>query len=483
MQFNSYVFILIFLPVFITVYFAFNKLNGKLGKLLLITGSAVFYLFGGGVKASLVLAASIIFNFILARCIDRYKTHRRAYLLVGIVGNIVILFYFKYTNFFLTNISLLFKTDYVLKEIILPLGISFFTFQQISFLVKVCRGTLTDVILIDYLAYILYFPKLIMGPLIEPDDLLTQMNTPEFKYANWDNLANGIKTFSFGLFKKMVLADTFAAAVSWGYANSEAATSMDWFLVMLSYTFQIYFDFSGYSDMATGVSLMLNIRLPMNFDSPYKALSIRDFWKRWHMSLTGFLTEYIYIPSGGSLRGKARTYLNTMLVFLVSGIWHGANYTFVLWGLINGILSVFDRIFDKFRSRLMETVRWLSTFLTVSVLWLLFRSDSVTQWKNILVKMCTFRNTVVSDGLIQVFNLPESMFIFNVLHLNLFNANIRGLGMLLFMVSSFLLCLVPENNYRNLSKNHVLYMIVAAAAFIWGFLCLGSESVFVYYNF
>lgn len=482
MQFNSYVFILIFLPVFIAVYFAFNKLNGKLGKLLLIIGSAVFYL-SGGVKASLVLAASIIFNFILIRCIDKYKTHRRAYLLIGIVGNIALLLYFKYTNFLLTNINLLFKTDHVLKEIILPLGISFFTFQQISFLVKVCRGTLADVTLIDYLVYILYFPKLIMGPLIEPDDLLTQMNTPELKHVNWDNLANGIKTFSFGLFKKMVLADTFAAAVSWGYANSEAATSMDWFLVMLSYTFQIYFDFSGYSDMATGVSLMLNIRLPMNFDSPYKALSIRDFWKRWHMSLTGFLTEYIYIPLGGSRRGKARTYLNTMLVFLVSGIWHGANYTFVLWGLLHGILSVFDRIFDKFRSRLMETVRWLSTFLAVNVLWLLFRSDSVTQWKNILVKMCTFRNTVVSDGLIQTFNLPESKFIFNVLHLNLFNANIRGLGMLLFMVGSFLLCLVPENNYRNLSKNHVLYMIAAAAAFIWGFLCLGSESVFVYYNF
>lgn len=281
----------------------------------------------------------------------------------------------------------------------------------------------------------------------------------------------------------MILADTFSQAVNWGYTNMDAATSMDWILIMLFYTFQIYFDFSGYTDMAVGVSCMLNIELPINFNSPYKALSIRDFWKRWHMTLTGFLTKYIYIPLGGNRKGTIRTYLNILIVFLVSGIWHGANWTFILWGVLHGILSVLDRAFEKFSKKLIEPVRWMATFLAVNCLWMLFRSDSIAQWHQILYNILTFQDTSVSDGLIQVFVLPETRFINTLLHLNAVNSSVRGFSMLLFMCSALFLCLVPENNYQSREKNNAFTMFLAAIAFVWGFLCLSSESVFVYFNF
>ena len=276
-------------------------------------------------------------------------------------------------------------------------------------MVAVYKKEISSINAIDYLAYILYFPKLLMGPLMDPVDFIEQFNSPKLKNVDWNNIAYGIKIFSFGLFKKMLLADTFSKAVSWGFSNIEAATSMDWILIMLFYTFEIYFDFSGYSDMAVGTSLMLNITLPINFDSPYKAVSIRDFWKRWHISLTKFLTKYIYIPLGGSRKGRIFTYLNTMIVFLVSGIWHGANWTFILWGLLHGAFSIFDRLIEKIPTKIFEPARWLATFLVINILWLLFRADSVQQWMDILKTIIGFSNTVVSDGLLNSFVIQESM--------------------------------------------------------------------------
>lgn len=484
MQFNSYIFILLFLPVIVTGYFLSNKINIQFGKIWLIIGSIAFYLYGGGVNAIVILGISVAANILLAQLMCRYSEYRRVFLVTALVSNVALLFYYKYVNFFLSNWNRVFGTEHGLLNLILPMGISFFTFQQIAYLVQVYRGTEVKISVPDYLAFILFFPKLVMGPLMEPEDFVSQLNDTQKKKVNWDNIACGIKIFSFGLFKKLILADTFASAVSWGYGDIDAATSMEWLLIMLFYTFEIYFDFSGYSDMATGVSLMLNIQLPANFDSPYKALSIRDFWKRWHISLTGFLTKYIYIPLGGSKKGKMRTYVNTMIVFMVSGVWHGANWTFVLWGLLHGLLSVADRMFEKTQRKLMETVRWMGTFLAINILWLLFRSDSISQWKAILYKILTFQDLSVSDGLLGAFRLPETGVLVNTLHfMNVLDTEVRGLWMLLFLCFSTALCLIPENNYRKLKNNNALSMFVAAIAFIWAFLCLGSESVFVYFNF
>lgn len=483
MQFNSHIFILAFIPIIVVAYFGFNRINQLAGKVCLIIGSAIFYIYGGW-NIAFILGISILVNYFFSKVIEKIKGSQRIAILGGaILANIALLFYYKYFNFFITSINNIYKKEFLLKEIVLPLGISFFTFQQIMYLVNVYRKDINKVQVLDYLVYILFFPKLLMGPLTEPVELISQIDNPQNSYINLDNVSCGIKLFSFGLFKKLLLADTFSSAVSWGYNNFDLSTSMDWFLIMLFYTFEIYFDFSGYSDMALGVSKMLNIDLPMNFNSPYKAISIRDFWKRWHISLTSFLTKYVYIPLGGSKKGNIRTYVNILIVFLVSGIWHGANWTFILWGILHGILQIFDRIFDKVEKKLIDVVRWFATFFTVNILWILFRSDSIAQWKSILIKMFTFQSMEISEGLINVFVLPETQFIFKYLHLQAINESVRGFSLLLFLMSAFVICLIPENNYKRREYNNWITMFLAAIAFVWSFLCISSESVFVYFNF
>ena len=324
MQFNSFSYILLFLPLTAAVYFLASRYRVYAGKLALVLAGAVFYALGGW-KSAVVLAVSLAVNFAFAKAMEKTSVPGRALLAVPVVLNAALLFVFKYTGFVLTNLNAL-GASFAPPELMLPLGISFFTFQQVAYLAAVYKKELLRADALDYLAYILYFPKLLMGPLMDPVDFVTQLNNASLKRPNAENIAAGLKLFSFGLFKKLLLADTFAKAVAWGFANTETATAADWLLVMLFYTFEIYFDFSGYTDMATGSSLILNITLPINFDSPYRALSIRDFWKRWHISLTKFFTRYIYIPLGGSRRGLRRTIANTMLVFLVSGLWHGAPF-------------------------------------------------------------------------------------------------------------------------------------------------------------
>ena len=482
MQFNSFIFILLFLPLTVTLYYTLNKINDTVGKIVLLIASIIFYAYTDRVTL-IVLGISLVINYGFALAIVNVKKWRSFYLFTPIVINTGILLYFKYLNFVIENVNHFFMKSIPLKEMILPIGISFFTFQQIAYMVAVYRKEIEKNNILDYLVYILYFPKILMGPLTEPTDFMAQINDTTLKKVNLDNIVFGIKIFSFGLFKKVMLADVFAKAVTWGYTNIDIATSMDWILVMLFYTFEIYFDFSGYSDMAVGTSLMLNIKLPINFDSPYKAISIRDFWKRWHISLTKFFTKYIYIPLGGSKKGIFFTYVNTMIVFLISGIWHGANWTFIVWGILHGALSIFDRIFDKYQKKICKPIRWICTFIVINILWLLFRSDSINQWLDIIAKIISFPNLNISDGIIQIFNLQETVFISNVLGVTEFVKNIRGFWMIVYLIVSYGICLLFENNYKKLEKISWITMFVSSIAFVWGFICLSGESVFVYFNF
>ena len=487
MQFNSYIFILLFLPCFVSAYFLLNKLSVWAGKCVIIVAGIVFYLYAG-VNAAIILGVSIIVNLLLSLIIEKARGGRgtKLILALSIILNISLLFIYKYSNFAITTINdILGQEKFTLHKIILPLGISFFSFQQIMYLVSVYKKEIEKVNVVDYLTYILYFPKLIMGPLTDAKELITQINDSELKKFNIENFAIGLKLFSLGLFKKLLLADTFAKGVAWGFANLKIATSLDLILVTLFYTFEIYFDFSGYSDMAVGISKMVNITLPINFDSPYKALSIRDFWKRWHVSLTNFLTKYIYFPLGGSRKGTVRTYINIMIVFLVSGIWHGANWTFILWGCIHGALQIIERLFSAKNKDKDDNsaARWIYTFLMINILWLLFRAESIAQWVNIMKKIVTFKNTGISGGLINSFILPETSFIFEQLKLTRINNAIRGFSMVVFLAFAFFICLVPENNYRSIKKLGIISMVICSMAFVWAFLCLSSESVFVYFNF
>ncbi len=471
MQFNSYEFILMFMPLLFAGYFLLNRRSFMLGKIFLIGMGAYFYIYYSFSSAA-VLLASLVINYAAAELLARNRARAKLIVALDIIANVGLLFFFKYTNFVLSSIGSGTRLD-----IFLPLGISFYTFQQISYVLSVSRKGKNES-LMDYLLYIMFFPKLIMGPLAEPDELIPQFHDDSRRHIDWDNIAFGLKLFSFGLFKKMIIADTFAAAVAWCFEDISAAGSLDVFLIMLAYTFEIYFDFSGYSDMATGISQMLNIELPINFDSPYKSLSVREFWKRWHMSLTGFLTKNIYIPLGGSRRGTFRLYVNVMIVFLVSGIWHGANWTFIFWGLIHGLLSVGERIFDKYFQRINHIVRWVYSFLSVNLLWLLFRAESLSQWLSLVKKMLLFDNRAISEGLMSCFDIQESLFV-PLLHLS----SISGVMMILFYLAAFLLCLLPENNYRQKNRLGPLGAVLAGLAFFFAFIHLGGESVFVYFNF
>ncbi len=462
MQFNSYGFILLMLPLTVIFYFAANKIKPALGKMVIIISSVVFYSIGR--TEILFLGMSILANFSAVFLIKRFNIKNRYLLAIPIVINIAFLIYYKFQSF-------------------LPLGISFYTFQQIAYIVAVEKEEIKEISLIDYLTYILFFPKLVMGPIVDPIEFINQINDERRKSLNLTNLAIGIKIFSYGLFKKVMLADTFSKGVNWIYNNLDTATAVDCILLIVFYTFEIYFDFSGYSDMAVGISSMINIDLPINFDSPYKAISIRDFWKRWHISLTKFLTKYIYIPLGGSRKGKAFTYINTMIVFLISGFWHGSNWTFILWGLLHGMLSCFDRAFERIANKVFKPIRWFVTMVWVGVLWLLFSANSVEQWLAILGKALSIRNISISDGLVDTFKIVERVFIYDVFHLGTLQKSIKGFDMLLFLLVAIIVCLVPQNNYRMKEKLGVLSMLGTSIAFVWGLLCLSSESVFVYFGF
>lgn len=481
MQFNSFVYILLFLPITILMYYIANKINSLVGKCILVISSIIFYCYTD-ISILWVLGISVVVNYVFSFTITKAKKWRSIFLFIPVIINVGLLLYYKYLNFAISNVNTFFGKEIPLVELMLPVGISFYTFQQIAYIVAIYKGELKNS-LVDYLVYILFFPKILMGPLADPVDFISQINDSNLKKINWDNIASGIKVFSLGLFKKVMIADIFANAVGWGYTNIDSATSMDWILIMLFYTFEIYFDFSGYCDMAVGSALMFNVSLPINFDSPYKALSIRDFWKRWHISLTKFFTKYIYIPLGGSKKGMFFACLNTMIVFLVSGIWHGANWTFILWGILHGALSVCDRLFEKKQEKIFAPARWIGTFVVVNILWLLFRSDTIQQWWEILTKIVCVQNLNVSDGIISAFNLQENTFISNVLGLKWSIENIRGFWMNVYILLAGCICLLFDNNYRTLNKKSWIIMIISAIAFIWGFICLSGESVFVYFNF
>lgn len=480
MQFNTYIFILAALPLTLGGYFLLGKLGQKWANLFLAAASILMYAYGGR-QGLIWLLVSIAGNTLVMLAIHRWRGRRQLLLWVGICFHVGMLFVFKYLHFAAETINAVLHTALYPPALALPLGISFFTFQQIAYLVDFSRGEREKDSFWDYLLYIVYFPKLIMGPIAKASQLIPQFHEQERLRFRQENFCAGMGQFVLGLFKKAVLADTFAGAVA--FLTPEEASSMEMLLIMLAYTFQIYFDFSGYSDMAIGFSRMLNIELPMNFDSPYKALSIRDFWKRWHMSLTGFLTKYIYFPLGGSRKGLTRTCINTMIVFAVSGLWHGASFGFVLWGLFNGLLSVFERFTDRYRSRIPKPIQWLLTFAVLNVLWLLFQSGSTTTWLYSLRKILTFGDLRICSGFYESFLQPEIRFLAMLFGVDTGKVWFRQSLLGLFYGGSLLLCLVPQNTGRRKYRQTALSAVLTALLLVFCLTCLSREAVFVYNQF
>ena len=480
MSFNSYIFILCLLPISFIGYFALSRKKQEYGLLWMAVSSLVFYAWAG-ISILLLFIASLILNYIFTLFIKR--SNSKLILALGIILNVILLIYFKYSGFLVQNINALFNTDFIFKNIALPLGISFFTFTQISWLVDTYRGETRDYSLLEYVLFISYFPKMAEGPIALHGDILPQFRNPAKKTVDYDNISRGIMIFVLGLFKKLMIADTLDKAVDWGFNNVPDLYSMDIWIVMLCYTLQIYFDFSGYCDMAAGVSLLFNIELPVNFNSPYKALSITDFWKRWHISLTSFLRKYVYFPLGGSRRGTVRTYINMMIVFIISGIWHGANWTFILWGALHGACQVLHRIFRKPFDKIFAPVRWFITFLFVNIAWLLFRADSVAQWWYMVGKAFGIKYRTMHEELVSVFKIPRLRSVLSVAGISYSDMGVYVFGMVLMLCVCMFICLVPRNNLERQHKTSVWTLALTFVLFMVCFLALSNVTSFLYFNF
>ena len=317
------------------LYFAANgRDKNDLAKTVRILASGVFF-FLYGAESFLMLLAVSVFNLLYSRVL--LKNRKPLLLWIGIVVNVLPLLAFKYLNFFAENIVHLAGGQFTAIDILQPVAISYYTFQMITWTVDSYRGETKDVGVLDFLAYVWFFPRMILGPITRHEEFVPQLNDRERFRPDPENIATGFVWFTVGMSKKLLLASRFGAASGYGFMTLGGMSLLEGWLCSVAYTFQIYLDFSGYCDMAAGVAKMFNIDIPMNFNSPYKADSISDFWKRWHISLTTFLRRYIYFPLGGNRKGKVRTYINMMAIFVISGFWHGANWTFILWGTLHGI--------------------------------------------------------------------------------------------------------------------------------------------------
>src|ERR1700746_3620391 len=414
MLFSSYTFLFQFLPA-VALAFAAARRHSPRAGILVLTAASLFFYGAWRPVYLLLLIASVAANFSLGLLMQD-PLRRRAVGLVGVAFNLALLCYYKYTNFIFDSINMLTGAPLPFVNIVLPLGISFFTFQQIAYLVDVMRGAPVERDVVSYTLFVSFFPHLIAGPLVHHAEMI-----PQFKRGRTSRsavlAARGLAIFAAGLFKKVVIADNLAQFVSPVFAHVDAGggvtTQWAW-CAPLPYTLQIFFDFSGYSDMAVGLALLFGIRLPVNFRSPYKALSIIEFWRRWHITLSRFLRDYLSIPLGGKRLGTGRRYNNLMLTMLLGGLWHGAGWTFLIWGGLHGFYLVVNHRWRDHKRRWPEgTVgqgtAWGLTFLAVVIAWVFFRARTLGGAGEMLASLAGLKitgNAFTSDGILRVMDLP-----------------------------------------------------------------------------
>ena len=391
--FNSYTFIFLYLPFTLIGYFVVANIASRYcqneGKRILpavwmVIMSLVFYSYWDMSNLP-ILICSILLNYLFGKYLEYAKS--KIVLCLGVALNISLLAYYKYANFFLENIYFVVGETYSFISITLPLGISFFTFTQIAYLVDVYRGDTKNDSFITYCEFVTIFPHLIAGPIINHRKVMPQFMELRNYVVNYDNIALGIAIFSMGLLKKVVLADQLSPWVADVFNRTQNLSFLEAWAGALSYTYQLYFDFSGYSEMAFGLGMMFNICLPINFNSPYQSCSIIDFWRRWHISLGDWVKNYIYIPLGGNRNGRYRKLINLFLAMLIMGLWHGAGWTFVAWGGLHGSLLIINHVWRQSGFVLPQMVNWGLTFLSVLVCWVFFRAESFVAAGNILRSM------------------------------------------------------------------------------------------------
>jgi len=493
MLFNSYVFIFGFLPVVLLGFFWLGRMSHAYAAGWLALASLFFYGYWNPAYVGLLLG-SIISNYAfgmwIAKAGVKQKNQRKKQLLILAIGlNLLLLGYYKYANFFVESINSVAGTGWSLGEIILPLGISFFTFTQIAFLVDTYRGEVKEYNFIHYTLFVTYFPHLIAGPVLHHKEMMPQFARATTYQINWSNVATGLMLFTLGLCKKTLWADplaVYADAIFNGVSAGMLPTIYEAWSGALAYTLQIYFDFSGYTDMALGIALMFGVRLPINFNSPYKAVNIIEFWRRWHMTLSRFLRDYLYIPLGGNRKGKGRRYLNLFITMLLGGLWHGAGWTFVIWGALHGIYLMINHAWHALRRMVgqdpTQPLSWpihifsgLLTFIAVTVAWVFFRANdfntALSMSKAMLgieIRSITF-DSVIHGQLLLVTDLSG---------LNLLKLLIYGLLWIWLLPNSTRLHLFGNSNSLAIFQAGVILCMLYLAIDQFG-----TYSPFLYFQF
>jgi alginate O-acetyltransferase complex protein AlgI len=390
MVFSSITFLVYFLPIFLLAY---HLVPNRYKNACILIFSIVFYAWGGPKFIFVILGTTLLdFYFVEAMHNAKTKNAKNQFLVLSLIMNVGLLFYFKYCNFFIDNINALFGSDIKWTRVILPIGISFYTFESITYVVDVYRGIHKPLKNFwNYQTYIIFFPKLIAGPIVRYHDIADQITNREKNYTTNAKLS-GFFIFCFGLAKKVIIANTLGmqADAVFKLDASQIDTAAAW-VGALAYTFQIYFDFSGYSDMAIGIAKICGFRLPENFRNPYLSASITEFWRRWHMTLGTWMKNYLYIPLGGNKVTNAKLYRNLIIVFLLSGLWHGASWNFVLWGAFHGMFLVLERLFlGEAYKKISRFISTGLTFLIVVTGWVLFRNEDLGYALHVIKKMYAF---------------------------------------------------------------------------------------------
>jgi alginate O-acetyltransferase complex protein AlgI len=498
MLFTSALFAFIYLPIVFVGFFALGRYSHKYAAAWLFFASVVFYGYWMP-EFTMLLIGSVCFNFwVGSRIANLVSTENgagcnaRYWLIAGVTINLVLLGYFKYANFFLDNLMLISNQHWHYEYIILPIGISFFTFTQIAFLADTFQKGIKEYGFIHYGLFVTYFPHLIAGPVLHHAQMMPQFREASTYKIDTANLAGGLTIFIMGLFKKIVLADGISPYADVIFNASESGLTANFneaWIGSLAYTFQLYFDFSGYSDMAIGLSWMFNVRLPVNFNSPYQAVNISDFWRRWHMSLSSFLRDYLYIPLGGNRKGPIRQNINLLLTMLLGGLWHGASWSFVFWGCLHGSFLVVNHGFQTLVKKhfthinthyLLVFFGWLLTFLLVVIAWVFFRATSFSGALGILKSMTK----------------PELACSFNTIHPLLWNQGLHPeIGLLFCIFLGGTAFFLPNSNrigdliLQRCKQQITLRPAIIGMTCTFGTLLIiinslrASTSAFIYFNF
>lgn len=486
MLFHSHVFLFVFLPLMLAGWFFFNHRKRYQLAQGYLTGMSLWFYAYFNIRYLWVLLISCLVGYLFCLVFKITEDHKRrkAALIAGCIFHLGLLGYFKYSNFFLENVNALLKTDFTLLTVFLPLGISFYTFQQVAYLVDCYKKDAPVCTFFDYLTFMVYFPQILQGPILQYGELIPQLHEEKRRQFCAERFGKGLQRFVPGLAKKVLLADTLAAAVNFGYDNILLLDCPTAILTAAGYLAELYFDFSGYCDMAVGLGKMIGIELPENFDAPFHSGSVKEFWRRWHITLGRFFTRYVYIPLGGSRRGKIRTVQNTMIVFLLSGLWHGASWNFVFWGMLHGIGVAWDSL------HLVELPRkWMKktvTFFYVCLAFVFFRAETIWQGFSLIREMLTLR----WNGFL--FRMGESL---EISELYVLTKGISmalpsflpfvnlGLLLLLFAICFVVLAGKKAGTIVEEKVPGKKYAFCMAFLFVWSVLSMSGVSTYIYFSF